>query len=382
MIKIWSFEFWNAQGTRPSSYEDEVVVQQAFESNMKVIETLDRIGFEGVFFSEHHFLAALIPCPNLVIAAAAQRTKRLRLGVMGNVLPFHQPFRIAEELAMLDYLCGDRLEIGYASGIAPEYLFVNIPQDEIRPRFTEMLDFMAAARESKLVSHQGKFYQYDELYSMPRRKRPARRREWMAIYTEGAANAAARRDMKIACGYQSVANMTKVFDAYRDQMAAEGRRVSPDDMAIRRSVLIAESDTEAAELHEKTLQASRRHQEEAFLPLADRITRLLGRAIPEGVAASGVKDAQFASALMGQTETKKGFSVFDTGMVDMNDEFIFGSPTTVAERLIDQCRRTGAGNLCAYHPASFDYSELAHHYRLWEQVMPIVASTSLDSIMA
>jgi len=377
MIKIWNFEFWNAHGASGAQYEDAAVAQHAFDKNMAVLENLDRIGFEGVFFSEHHFLNALTPCPNLLVAAVAQRTKRLKLGVLGNVLPMHQPFRVAEELAMLDYLCGDRFEIGYASGIAPEYLFLGMPQEEIRPRFTEMLDIMALARESRLVNYQGKHYQIEDLLSMPRPKKLGRRREWMAIYSEGAAFAAAKRDMKVACGYQGIPNLIKVFDKYREQMAIEGHAVSPDDMAIRRSVLIADSDAEAAELHQQTLQAARAHQEESFRPLAERMQKILGTAMPEGVAASGVKDAQFASNVSGLNGEKKSFSIFDSGVVSMEDEFIYGSPQTVADRIIDQCRRTGAGNIIAYHPSGYSYEQLARHYQRWEQVLPIVASAEI-----
>jgi alkanesulfonate monooxygenase SsuD/methylene tetrahydromethanopterin reductase-like flavin-dependent oxidoreductase (luciferase family) len=379
VIKIWSFEFWNAQGADPHSYEDEAVVQRAFDKNMGVIENLERIGFEGVFFSEHHFLAALVPCPNLIIAAVAQRTKRLKLGVMGNVLPFHQPFRIAEELAMLDYLCGDRLEIGFASGIAPEYLFVNMPQDQIRPRFTEMLDIMALARDSKIIDYKGEYYECDSLYSMPRRKKSTHRREWMAIYSEGAAFAAARRDMKVACGFQSVDSMVKVFDKYREQMDAEGHPATPDDMAVRRSVVIGESDAHAAELNEQMVQAARHHQQQSFQPVAERMARMTGAAMPQGGADSGVRDAQLASTVPQGGGEKKKVSALDSGLVHFEDEHIHGSAQTVADRIIDQCRRTGAGNLAAYHPASYDYDQLARHYKLWSQVMPLMASARVGA---
>jgi alkanesulfonate monooxygenase SsuD/methylene tetrahydromethanopterin reductase-like flavin-dependent oxidoreductase (luciferase family) len=64
-------------------------------------------------------------------------------------------------------------------------------------------------------------------------------------------------------------------------------------------------------------------------------------------------------------------------IVHPGDEFIFGSPETVAERIIDQCRRTGAGNVACYHPAVFDEAQLEHHYKLWRQVVPLLHAAEI-----
>src|SRR5437763_1984694 len=59
--------------------------------------------------------------PNLLAAAASQRTKRLKLLIYGNLLPLHQPLRLAEELAMIDCMSNGRLIAGIARGIPREY---------------------------------------------------------------------------------------------------------------------------------------------------------------------------------------------------------------------------------------------------------------------
>src|ERR1700728_1010022 len=104
MIKVWNFEFNNAQGRALPDNEDAGLVQGVFDRMFTRLAALEPLGFGGVFFSEHHFLDSLSPNPNLLIAALAKMTKRLRLGVMGNVLALHQPWRLAEDLAMLDYI--------------------------------------------------------------------------------------------------------------------------------------------------------------------------------------------------------------------------------------------------------------------------------------
>src|SRR5262249_56095689 len=80
----------------------------------------EALGFEGIFFSEHHFGRSYSPSPNLLIAALAARTRTLRLGVMGIVLPYYHPARVVEEIGMLDHLTGGRLENGTAIGVPHE----------------------------------------------------------------------------------------------------------------------------------------------------------------------------------------------------------------------------------------------------------------------
>ncbi len=62
----------------------------------------------------------MIASPNLMVASAAQRTSRIRLGPAVNVLPFHHPIRLAEEGAMLDMMSEGRLLWGIGRGIQPE----------------------------------------------------------------------------------------------------------------------------------------------------------------------------------------------------------------------------------------------------------------------
>ncbi|MCE2464927.1 MAG: LLM class flavin-dependent oxidoreductase, partial [Dehalococcoidia bacterium] len=74
---------------------------------------MDEIGFDGVGFNEHHGSPfGMMNSPNVMAAAATQRTKNLKLLIYGNCLPIHEPLRMAEELAMLDCLSSGRLISG------------------------------------------------------------------------------------------------------------------------------------------------------------------------------------------------------------------------------------------------------------------------------
>lgn len=374
VIKAWDFEFWQIHNGLESDYEDEHAAQAAFHSNMDRMVELEKIGFEGVFLSEHHFLNSLSPCPNLLIAAIAQRTKRLRLGVLGNVLAMHQPFRLAEELAMLDYLTDGRLEIGSAVGIPPEFGFLNIEPKDIRPMYTEVVRILELARESRHVTFHGKYYNYDGLQAMPRPKNVGRRREWVAAYSASSAVTTAQRNAKLALGFQSTAAMVDVFAAYTEAMAAEGHAATPDDMMIRRQVLLRDTHEEAAAMHSEYLEVSKQMMVKAFEAVfAAAAERGETVDLPTN-ASSGVKDAQVTPT---DTVLHHPKSTSDTLDMISDDEYIVGSPETVAEQIIEQCRATGAGNVATYHSAAFTEDEVWHHTKLLAQVVPILHSADV-----
>ncbi len=376
MIRTWDFEFWNIHQGLDSDYEDPEQVQAAFHSNMDRMVELERIGFEGVFLSEHHFLNALSPCPNLLIAAIAQRTKRLRLGVLGNVLAMHQPFRLAEELAMLDYLTDGRLEIGSAVGIPPEFGFLGIAPQDIRPMYAEVARILELAREGRHVTFAGKYFSYDGLQAMPRPKQVNRRREWVAAYSASSAVTTAKRNAKLALGFQSTAAMAEVFAAYKEAMAAAGHAATADDLMIRRQVLIWDTDEEAAALNSQYMEIAKQLTRKSFESVI-AAGRKRGIAMEQAPNASfGIKDAQVVPANpspAADANPQQG-DIFDFVSAD---EWIFGSPKTVAEKLIEQCRATGAGNIAAYHTAAFREHELAHQTKLWAQVIPILRSADV-----
>src|ERR1700693_2636959 len=115
-------------------FKPEVSVR-TYAEHLTAWETMDRLGYDGVGFNEHHTSPyGLMNSPNLMAAAASQRTKKLKLLIYGNLLPLHQPLRLAEELAMIDCLSNGRLIAGAARGIPREYAVHNVPMVESRAR--------------------------------------------------------------------------------------------------------------------------------------------------------------------------------------------------------------------------------------------------------
>src|SRR5690242_4670227 len=83
----------------------------------------DGLGFGTAWFTEHHFsyLGGMLPNPPLFMAALAQRTQRIRLGTAVILLPFHNPVRVVEDVAMLDVLSGGRIDLGVGRGMDVQY---------------------------------------------------------------------------------------------------------------------------------------------------------------------------------------------------------------------------------------------------------------------
>jgi alkanesulfonate monooxygenase SsuD/methylene tetrahydromethanopterin reductase-like flavin-dependent oxidoreductase (luciferase family) len=119
MIKSWVFELFVPPAELAQQF-DPAVSQRHFNAYLDLWASAEPAGFDGIFFSEHHFGASYSPAPNLLIASVALRTKSIRLGVMGMVPPYHSPWQLVEEIGMLDHLTGGRLEIGTAAGIPQE----------------------------------------------------------------------------------------------------------------------------------------------------------------------------------------------------------------------------------------------------------------------
>ena len=151
MIKPWLFEFLPELGS-PGVEPDPRDVTALFARYLDLWVHDEALGFEGIFFSEHHFGRSYSPSPNLLIAALASRTTRLRLGVMGIVLPYYHPARVVEEIGMLDHLTGGRLEIGTAIGVPQELARLNMTMAEARERNDEIVAVIDAALTSTTLA--------------------------------------------------------------------------------------------------------------------------------------------------------------------------------------------------------------------------------------
>jgi alkanesulfonate monooxygenase SsuD/methylene tetrahydromethanopterin reductase-like flavin-dependent oxidoreductase (luciferase family) len=105
---------WNKPG---------MTAAQRYEQLWRELAACDELGFDFGFTVEHHFNPneSWMPSPSIYCTGAAARTRRMRHGPMGYVVPLYDPVRIAEDAAVLDNVLNGRLELGLVSGIVPDF---------------------------------------------------------------------------------------------------------------------------------------------------------------------------------------------------------------------------------------------------------------------
>jgi natural product biosynthesis luciferase-like monooxygenase protein len=135
------------------------------------IEELDRLGFDHVWVTEHHFgdYGGAIPHPPAFLAAVARTTKRIRLGVAINVLPLHNPLEVAESYAMVDVVSNGRLEFGVGKGSEPsEYRRLGVRQEEATARMKEGTEIILQAWSDQSVNFRGEHFRYENIRVLPK----------------------------------------------------------------------------------------------------------------------------------------------------------------------------------------------------------------------
>jgi alkanesulfonate monooxygenase SsuD/methylene tetrahydromethanopterin reductase-like flavin-dependent oxidoreductase (luciferase family) len=127
--------------------------RQPFQEFLDLVQVSERCGLAGIWVAEHHFQSGgVCPSPPVLLAAAAQRTHRLRLGSMVGVLPLHDPVHFAEEYSLVDQLSGGRLRLGVGSGYVPrEFAGFGIDAGRKREIFDASLSVVLAAMSGKFV---------------------------------------------------------------------------------------------------------------------------------------------------------------------------------------------------------------------------------------
>src|SRR5690242_19389703 len=128
------------------------------------------LGFDSLFALEQHFTGyAMSPSPTQLLSYFAGRTRRITLGTAVIVLPWHDPVRVAEEIALLDVLTGGRCLFGFGRGAASvEYAGFRVSMEEARPRFVEAAQVVIKALTQEVFDWEGEYYTIPSTSIRPR----------------------------------------------------------------------------------------------------------------------------------------------------------------------------------------------------------------------
>ena len=206
------------------------------------------LGFDSLFALEHHFTGyAMSPSPTQLLSYFAGRTKRVTLGTAVIVLPWHDPVRLAEEIALLDILAGGRLLLGFGRGAASvEYAGMRIPMGEARGRFVETAQIVVRALSQDVFEWDGEFFKSPRTSIRPRPiSHPERR-----IYASSVSPESAEIMAKLGFGVLVIMQNEwpkAAEDIQRYRQIAQGVGHQPRPPIILTNISVAESRAEAHE---------------------------------------------------------------------------------------------------------------------------------------
>jgi len=146
-------------------------VSEFYQKMFSQMEEMDRLGYDHIWVTEHHFAhyGGDLPHPPTFLSAIARTTKRIRLGVAISVSPLHNPLVLAESYAMVDVISNGRLDFGVGKGSeAHEYKKFGANQAEATGRMYEGMEIIRQAWSDKPVNFKGEFYAVNNVPVYPK----------------------------------------------------------------------------------------------------------------------------------------------------------------------------------------------------------------------
>jgi alkanesulfonate monooxygenase SsuD/methylene tetrahydromethanopterin reductase-like flavin-dependent oxidoreductase (luciferase family) len=258
---------------------------------LDLIVLAERLGFDVAWLAEIHFGGAfsLLSSPLMVVPAAAQRTRRIRIGTAVTLLPLHHPLSCAEQAATADLLSGGRLEFGVGRGSIPtQFHGFGLPVAESRARFDEALEIIRLAWTRERFSYQGTFYQVENLAVVPKplqRPHPPLR---VAVHTPESFAHIGDRGLPIYSGTTTtpLPQLRECMALYRAHLDAGGHPWQSDQMALMLPVHVGATGAAARDAMRPGVHRYYKNLETIFSELpesyGEHLPRL--RAIRENVA--------------------------------------------------------------------------------------------------
>jgi alkanesulfonate monooxygenase SsuD/methylene tetrahydromethanopterin reductase-like flavin-dependent oxidoreductase (luciferase family) len=229
---------------------------EVLANRLRFAQEAEALGIGHYHVTEHHGTPLSVsPSPNIMVAALSQRTTRMRIGALVNVLPAYDPFRLAEEIATLDQLAGGRIDFGVGSGVSPyELAIFGVDMVDAKPIYLETLAAVTGALRTGHMRHEGKLLRsYDAHLSVLPVQRPypplwyassnAKTAEWAG---EHAVNFVGRWNKGTIT--DTIATYWQSWAAHQHDTDRLNAHVSAPRAGLSASVVIAPSEAEAVDI--------------------------------------------------------------------------------------------------------------------------------------
>jgi alkanesulfonate monooxygenase SsuD/methylene tetrahydromethanopterin reductase-like flavin-dependent oxidoreductase (luciferase family) len=237
----------------PSGDYDREAGAQAYQSMIERLQYVEELGFDWVSVSEHHYSPRILtPAPIVSAAFIAARLQRIKIALLGPIVPHSNPVRVAEELAMLDTLAQGRLVVGLLRGTTNEAMTYDLNPRETRERTDEGMELILKAwTEPQPFGWQGRHFQYRQVSIWPRPLQQPHPSTYALGTSREAAEFAARHRLGYGVSYGSFEVMAKATRYYREQCARHGWQPAPEQIIYRANMLVGDTDEEAQAMRQR-----------------------------------------------------------------------------------------------------------------------------------
>ncbi|MGD9603921.1 MAG: LLM class flavin-dependent oxidoreductase [Gammaproteobacteria bacterium] len=214
-----------------------------YQSMIDQVVTMEQLGYDHVWLTEHHFTEdAYNPVPLTMASALAARTSTIRIGTFVFLMPFIHPVRAAEEIVLADILSNGRFDIGVGQGYThEEFDAFCIKRSERGARLEEGVTLLRRLLDEENVSFDGRFTQVKNMTLMPRAVQQP-----VPLWIGARGPKAIKRAAEMGANLMTTLGPDPVPD-YHAALKALGRDPKQFKVAQLRMVYVAETDDKAWE---------------------------------------------------------------------------------------------------------------------------------------
>jgi len=229
---------------------------------LEEVTKAEELGFDSVWMEEHHSVTNHYwPSPLVVLAGFATRTSRLTLGTDILVAAFHNPVRLAEDVAVLDVISGGRFTLGIAIGYKPdEFSLYGVELEKRGARFEEQLAIIKGLWTQERISFKGAYYTVDGRLEPKPVTKPH-----PPMWIGGWGDITLRRAATLADNWipGPTADLKRLLEGkkrFLDNRRAAGRSQAITEWPLTRDLIIADTDRKARELAEAHIMIAYRKE--------------------------------------------------------------------------------------------------------------------------
>ena len=331
--------------------------REVWLQEVALADAAEPMGFDSIWSAEHHFTDYTM-CPSVTqfLTYMAGRTSRVGLGTMVVVLPWHEPVRVAEELALLDHLSGGRTIFGMGRGLGRvEFEGFRLNMGESRERFVEYAEAVMSALETGVIESGGKHLRQPPTAIRPAPFKSFRGRTYAASVSPQSAEIMARLGIGILIIAQKPWEKTlEELEHYRELYRRHNNGEEAPKPIVASFVAVHEDRETAREMYESHIvgycRSALQHYEFHNEGLAD------------------IPGYEYYGALA-RNIRKHGIEAFVRFLADLQ---VWGTPDEVVEGVLANVERAGCGGfLAALSYGGMPYAMARENQRLFaEKVLP------------